>query len=127
MEYNDIEISEAHHKHKVDAPSGTAISLGEYAARGRNINFNKSKVIDRASLSSKRKMGSIGFAVTRGGEIAGEHIVSFIGPDDRVDLVHKAVNRSIFVKGAIEAAIFISQKKDGLYSMEDIIKSRSTI
>ena len=120
VEY-DIEITETHHNHKVDSPSGTAISLGEYAALGRNKNFNEVKNLDRINSSTKRQEGSIGFAVTRGGEIAGEHTVSFIGTNDRIDLVHKAQNRSIFVKGAIESAIFISDKDHGLYSIENII------
>ena len=117
----DIEISETHHKHKKDAPSGTALSLGEYAAEGRKIKLNKSKVLDRTKKLTSRKKGDIGFSVTRGGEIAGEHTVSFIGTNDRVDLVHKANNRSIFVDGAIEAAIFISKKKTGLFNMNDLL------
>ena len=116
----DIEIAETHHKHKIDAPSGTALSLGEYAAKGRKANFQKTKVLDRTSKNLKRKKGKIGFSVTRGGEIAGEHTVSFIGSNDRVDLIHKASNRSIFVNGAIEAAIFISKKKKGFFSMKDL-------
>ena len=116
----DIEIAETHHKHKLDAPSGTALSLGEYAAKGRKANFQKAKVLDRTSKNLKRKKGKIGFSVTRGGEIAGEHTVSFIGSNDRVDLIHKASNRSIFVNGAIEAAIFISKKKKGFFSMSDL-------
>ena len=117
----DIEISETHHKHKKDAPSGTALSLGEYAAKGRKINFNKTKILDRTKKLNTRKIGDIGFAVTRGGEVAGEHTVSFIGINDRVDLVHKANNRSIFVSGAIQAAIFLSKKKSGFYSMKDLL------
>ena len=117
----DIEIAETHHKHKVDAPSGTALSLGEYAAAGRKTSLRKTKVIDRIKRNTKRKKGDIGFAVTRGGEIAGEHKVSFISANDRVDLVHKANNRSIFVTGAIEAAIFISKKKNGFFDMKDIL------
>jgi len=116
----DIEIAETHHKHKKDAPSGTALSLGEYAAEGRKIKLNKSKVLDRTKKISSRKKGDIGFSVTRGGEIAGEHTVSFIGANDRIDLVHKANNRSIFVSGAIEAAIFISKKKQGFFNLKDI-------
>ncbi len=119
----DIEIAETHHKHKKDAPSGTALSLGEYAAEGRKISFNKSKVLDRTKKLNSRKKGDIGFSVTRGGEIAGEHTVSFIGKNDRVDLVHKANNRSIFVKGAIDAAVFISKKKSGIYNMNDLLFS----
>ena len=117
----DIEIAETHHKHKKDAPSGTALSLGEYAAQGRKITLNKSKVLDRTKKLTLRKKGDIGFSVTRGGEIAGEHTVSFIGTNDRVDLVHKANNRSIFVSGAIEAAIFISKKRTGLFNMNDLL------
>ncbi len=117
----DIEIAETHHKHKKDAPSGTALSLGEYAAQGRKITLNKSKVLDRTKKLTSRKKGDIGFSVTRGGEIAGEHTVSFIGTNDRVDLVHKANNRSIFVSGAIEAAIFISKKRTGLFNMNDLL------
>jgi len=117
----DIEISETHHKHKKDAPSGTAISLGEIAAEGRKISFSKNKILNRTSKSKNRKIGHIGFAVVRGGEIAGEHTVSFIGDNDRIDLLHKATNRSIFVKGAIEAAVFLSKQKKGLYSMKDVL------
>ena len=119
----DIEIAETHHKHKKDAPSGTALSLGEYASHGRKTTLNKSKVLDRTKKLTSRKKGDIGFAVTRGGEIAGEHTVSFIGTNDRVDLVHKANNRSIFVKGAVDAAIFIRKKKSGLYTMNDLLFS----
>ena len=118
----DIEISEIPHKHKIDAPSGTAIVLGEFASKGRKRNFDDVKVYDRTNKTSKRKTGEISFAVTRGGEIPGEHTVSFIGENDRIDLSHKALNRSIFVNGAIEAALFLSKKKVGLYYMEDIIK-----
>ena len=117
----DIEIAETHHKHKKDAPSGTALSLGEYAAQGRKVTFNKSKVLDRTKKLTSRKKGEIGFSITRGGEIAGEHTVSFIGTNDRVDLVHKANNRSIFVIGAVEAAIFVSKKKSGLFNMNDLL------
>ena len=118
----DIEIAETHHKHKVDAPSGTALSLGEYAAAGRKTTLDKTKVLDRTKSLKKRKDGDIGFSVTRGGEIAGEHTVSFISKDDRVDLVHKANNRSIFVSGALKAAIFVSKKKSGYFEMQDLLK-----
>lgn len=120
----DIEISETHHKHKVDAPSGTAITVGKIAAKARNENFDKIKVMDRSKLSSKRQDGHIGFSVMRGGEIAGEHTVSFLGTNDRIDLVHKANNRLIFVQGAIKAAIFLLNKDSGLYSIEDVINSK---
>ena len=118
----DIEISETHHKHKIDAPSGTALSLGEYVAKGRKVNLDKKRVMDRTNKKTKRKKGDIGFSVTRGGEIAGEHTVSFIGTNDRIDLVHKANNRTIFVSGAIEGAIFLFRKKNGLFDMFDLLK-----
>ena len=118
----DIEIAETHHKHKVDAPSGTAISLGEYAAQGRKTKLDKTKVLDRTKSLRKRKNGDIGFSVTRGGEIAGEHTVSFIGNNDRVDIAHKANNRSIFVSGALKAALFISKKKLGYFDMKDLLR-----
>tara|TARA_Y100000590_G_C15640328_1_gene984710 strand:- start:657 stop:1400 length:744 start_codon:yes stop_codon:yes gene_type:complete len=116
----DIEIAETHHKHKKDAPSGTALSLGEYASIGRKAKLNKMKVLDRTKNITSRQKGQIGFSVTRGGEIAGEHTVSFIGSNDRIDLVHKASNRSIFVDGAIDAAIFLSKKKKGFFNMKDL-------
>ena len=117
----DIEIAETHHKHKVDAPSGTALSLGEYAAKGRKTTLKKTQVMDRTKKNTQRKKGDIGFSVTRGGEIAGEHTVSFIGENDRVDLVHRANNRSMFVSGAIQAVIFISKKKNGFFDMKDLL------
>ena len=80
--------------------------------------------MDRTKKLTNRKNGDIGFSVTRGGEIAGEHTVSFIGENDRVDLFHKANNRSIFVRGAIDAAIFLSKKKSGFYSMSDLLFSK---
>ena len=118
----DIEIAETHHKHKVDAPSGTAISLGEYAAEGRKTKLDKIKVLNRTNNLKKRKNGDIGFSITRGGEIAGEHTVSFIGNNDRVDIIHKANNRSIFVIGALKAALFISKKKLGYFDMKDLLR-----
>jgi len=116
----DIEIAETHHKHKKDAPSGTAISLGEYAAKGRKTKLQRVKVFDRTKKTVARKKGEIGFSVTRGGEVPGEHTVSFIGQNDRMDLFHKASNRSIFVSGAIEAAIFVNKKKNGFFNMKNL-------
>ena len=118
----DIEIIETHHKHKVDAPSGTALSLGKFASKGRGVDFSNKKILNRTGKPNKRKQGQIGFSVIRGGEIAGEHMISFIGQNDRIDITHKANNRSIFVRGAIEAAIFVFKKKPGLYSIKDMIK-----
>jgi len=119
----DIEIAETHHKHKIDAPSGTALSLGMYVAEGRKIKLDKVKILDRTKYLKKRKDGDIGFSVIRGGEIAGEHTVSFIGKDDRIDLLHKAHNRKIFVSGALKAAIFLSKKKSGFFDMSSLINN----
>ena len=119
----DIEISETHHKHKVDAPSGTAISLGEHAAKSRKVDFKSVKNFNRTNKSNSRTIGEIGFAVTRGGEISGEHTVSFIGKNERIDLQHKAFNRSIFVEGAVRASIFLSQSQPGKFTMKDVINS----
>jgi len=91
-------------------------------AVSRKVNLDKKRVMDRTNKNTKRKKGDIGFSVTRGGEIAGEHTVSFIGINDRIDLVHKANNRTIFVSGAIEGAIFLSRKKNGLFDMSDLLK-----
>ena len=117
----DVEISERHHRHKIDAPSGTAIALGKVVAEARNDNFNDKRVYDRTSNREERKYSDIGFAVTRAGEIAGEHTVSFIGNSDEVQLIHKAKNRSIFVVGAIKAAKWIIDKKPGIYSMKNVL------
>tara|TARA_Y100001970_G_scaffold156428_1_gene191408 strand:+ start:1754 stop:2563 length:810 start_codon:yes stop_codon:yes gene_type:complete len=118
----DIEIAETHHKHKLDAPSGTALSLGEHAAAGRKTKLDKKKVLDRTKSLKKRKNGDIGFSVTRGGEIAGEHTVSFISRDDRIDFYHKANNRSIFVTGALKAALFVYRQKSGFFDMSSLLK-----
>jgi len=117
----DVEISERHHRYKIDAPSGTAIALGKVVAEARNDNFNDKKIYDRTSTRKERKYNDIGFAVTRAGEIAGEHTVSFIGNNDEIQLIHRAKNRSIFVNGAIKAAKWIINKKPGIYSMKNVL------
>jgi len=117
----DVEISERHHRYKVDAPSGTAIALGKVVAEARNDNFNDKKIYNRTSIKEGRKDGDIGFAVTRAGDIAGDHTVSFIGNNDEIQLIHKAKNRIIFVIGAIKAAIWIIGKKPGIYSMKNVL------
>ena len=117
----DAEIFEIHHKHKIDAPSGTAISLGEAVARGRSVNFDDKKIFDRTNNKLARKTGDIGFAVLRAGEIQGEHTVNFLGNHDQLSLSHKTSNRSIFVNGAIKAAEWIISKKSGIYSMKDVL------
>jgi 4-hydroxy-tetrahydrodipicolinate reductase len=115
----DIEIAETHHRMKADAPSGTALTLGEAAARGRGVSLSAERGRDGVGL--KRGEGSIGFAALRGGTVAGDHDVMFLGPDERLILSHRAENRMIFARGALAAARFLVGKPAGLYSMRDVI------
>jgi 4-hydroxy-tetrahydrodipicolinate reductase len=115
----DIEIAETHHRMKTDAPSGTALLLGEAAARGRGTPLDAERGRDGTGLSRKR--GSIGFASLRGGTVAGDHDVLFLGPDERLILSHRAENRMIFARGALAASAFLVGKPASLYSMRDVI------
>ncbi|MEO5772600.1 MAG: 4-hydroxy-tetrahydrodipicolinate reductase [Sphingomicrobium sp.] len=117
----DIEIVEAHHRHKADAPSGTALALGQAAARGRGEPIDADRGRDGTGL--KRREGAVGFAAVRGGTVAGDHDVMFLGPDERLVLSHRAENRSIFARGALAAARFLHGKPAGLYSMRDVIEA----
>ena len=117
----DIEIMESHHKHKVDAPSGTALALGEAAARGRNVDLKDVADMGRAGITGARKDGAIGFAVTRGGDVVGEHSVVFYGQSERVEITHRAMDRAVFARGAIRAGVWAASAKSGLYSMHDVL------
>ena len=117
----DIEILEMHHKHKVDAPSGTAIALGEAAAKGREVKLDDVSVRGRNGLIGERKKHEIGFASLRGGEVVGDHSVIFAGESERIELIHKAASRSIFSKGAIFAALWTKGQSPGLYNMFDVL------
>jgi 4-hydroxy-tetrahydrodipicolinate reductase len=117
----DIEIAEMHHKHKVDAPSGTALMLGEAAARGREINLSENSVRSRDGHTGARTEGSIGFATLRGGSVVGEHAVLFAGEGETVELSHRAIDRTIFARGAVHAALWGQGKKPGYYSMRDVL------
>jgi len=117
----DIEIAETHHRMKTDAPSGTALMLGEAAARGRGDNLDAERGRDGIGLN--RQQGAIGFAALRGGTVAGDHDVMFLGPDERLVLSHRAENRMIFARGALAAARFLVGKSAGLYSMGDVIEA----
>jgi 4-hydroxy-tetrahydrodipicolinate reductase len=117
----DIEIFEVHHKHKVDAPSGTALALGKAAAAGRKSNFDELADFDRNGNIGAREKGKIGFSAARGGDVVGEHNVMFIGEGERLELGHRATNRSLFARGALRAAVWIKDKEPGLYSMRDVI------
>ena len=117
----DIEIAETHHRMKADAPSGTAWLLGHAAARGRGVELDFE--LGRCGTGLNRKTGAIGFASLRGGTVAGEHDVMFLGDKERLVLSHKAENRMIFAKGALAGARFLLGKPAGLYSMRDVIGS----
>ncbi|WP_407673376.1 4-hydroxy-tetrahydrodipicolinate reductase [Paracoccus caeni] len=117
----DIEIVEAHHRHKVDAPSGTALMLGEAAAEGRGKALADLRVPGREGITGAREAGSIGFAAIRGGDVVGEHDVIFAGAGERVVLRHLATDRAIFARGAIRAAIWGQDKGPGEYDMDDVL------
>jgi 4-hydroxy-tetrahydrodipicolinate reductase len=117
----DIEILEMHHKHKVDAPSGTALLLGEAAAKGRGVALAGNDVRVRDGHTGPRRAGSIGFATLRGGSVVGEHSVFLSGLGERVTLSHHAEDRAIFARGAVKAALWARDRKPGLYSMRDVL------
>jgi len=117
----DIEVLEMHHRHKVDAPSGTALLLGKAAAEGRGIDLAQHSVRIRDGHTGARESGDIGFATLRGGSVVGEHSVLFAGEGEVIELTHKAGDRSIFARGAVKAALWGREKKPGLYSMADVL------
>ena len=117
----DIEVIEAHHRHKVDAPSGTALMLGEAAARGAGLRLAEQGVYAREGHTGARVAGTIGFSTIRGGDVVGDHSVLFLGDGERVEITHKASNRANFANGALRAAAWLSSKPAGLYSMKDVL------
>lgn len=117
----DIEILEMHHNKKVDAPSGTALMLGEAAARGRNLDLKTHSVRVRDGHTGPREEGSIGFATLRGGNVIGEHRVILAGPSERIELNHIADNRALFADGAVRAALWARSQKPGFYNMADVL------
>jgi 4-hydroxy-tetrahydrodipicolinate reductase len=117
----DIEVLEMHHNRKLDAPSGTALMLGEAAAAGRNLDLKDAAVKVRDGHTGPREPGSIGFATLRGGSVIGEHAVIFAGPAERVEFRHIADDRALFAQGAVRAALWAKDKKPGLYSMADVL------
>jgi 4-hydroxy-tetrahydrodipicolinate reductase len=117
----DIEIVETHHHHKIDAPSGTALALGHAAAKGRGVSLDAVRDSGRDGETGARKKGDIGFAVLRGGDVAGEHTVSFFGQQERIEITHRATGRIIFARGAVEAARFAASAPNGLYDMTDVL------
>jgi 4-hydroxy-tetrahydrodipicolinate reductase len=117
----DIEILEMHHNKKVDAPSGTALMLGQAAAQGRGIDLAQRSVRVRDGHTGARCAGDIGFAALRGGSMAGDHTVIFAGPAERIELAHRAEDRMIFARGAVKAALWARGRPPGLYSMADVL------
>jgi 4-hydroxy-tetrahydrodipicolinate reductase len=117
----DIEILEMHHKAKVDAPSGTALMLGEAAAAGRGVDLALHSARGRDGITGARKAGDIGFASLRGGSVTGDHSVIFAGAMERIELTHRAEDRTMFAQGAIKAALWAKDKQPGLYSMADVL------
>lgn len=117
----DIEVLEMHHRQKIDAPSGTALLLGEAAARGRAVALAETSVRARDGITGARKPGTIGFASLRGGSVIGEHEVIFAGSGERLVLAHHAEDRTLFAQGAVRAALWARDKKPGLYSMRDVL------
>ncbi len=117
----DIEVIEAHHRHKVDAPSGTALMLGEAAAQGRGVSLNDMADRGRDGITGARETGHIGFSAIRGGDIVGEHDVLFAAPGERIVLRHLATDRAIFARGALKAALWGQDQAPGQYDMVDVL------
>ncbi len=120
----DIEIIEAHHRHKVDAPSGTALRLGEAAASALGRDLAECAVYGREGVTGERDPSTIGFATVRGGDVVGDHTVLFAGIGERVELTHKASSRATFALGALRAAKFLADKNSGLFDMQDVLNLR---
>ena len=117
----DIEIFEMHHKHKVDAPSGTAVGLGRAAAEGRGVDIDDVAQWSREGITGERKRGDIGFAALRGGNVVGDHTVTFAVEDERLEISHKAQSRQIFARGAVHAALWSAGRQPGFYTMFDVL------
>jgi len=117
----DIEIIETHHRDKVDAPSGTALQLGEVAARARGHSLEQCGVFERHGNVGARPAGSIGFSAVRGGDIIGEHTVLFAGTGERVEITHRSSSRQSYAHGALRAARFLAERRAGLFSMQDVL------
>ena len=117
----DIEIVEMHHRHKIDAPSGTALLLGEAAAKGRGIDLKANSERGRDGITGARAKAAIGFASLRGGSVAGDHSIIFASDNERIELTHRAENRAIFASGAVKASIWLVTQKAGRYGMDEVL------
>jgi 4-hydroxy-tetrahydrodipicolinate reductase len=117
----DLEVVEAHHRHKVDAPSGTALALGEALARARGVDLASHGVFARQGHTGERRPGSIGFATVRGGDIIGEHTVLYCGTGERIEISHKSASRANYAEGSLRAARFVAARPSGLFGMADVL------
>ena len=120
----DVEITEAHHRYKADSPSGTALRMGEVVAKALNRDLKDCAVYGRHGLSGERPRSVIGFSTIRAGDIVGDHTVLFAGNGERVEITHKAESRLTFANGALRAARWLMNKKNGLYDMQDVLGLR---
>ena len=120
----DVEIIEAHHRHKIDAPSGTALHIGGIVANALGRKLDECAVYGREGVTGERKASTIGFATVRGGDIVGEHTVMFAGPGERVEIVVRSNSRATYAQGALRAARFLAGKKNGLFDMQDVLGLR---
>jgi 4-hydroxy-tetrahydrodipicolinate reductase len=124
-DYTDIEIIEAHHRHKIDAPSGTALKMGEVVAETLGRDLNECAVYGREGNTGERDRKTIGFSTIRAGDIVGEHTVMFADEGERVEIIHKASSRMTFANGAVRAAVWLQEKQRGLYDMQDVLGLKS--
>ena len=122
----DIEIVEAHHRHKVDAPSGTAIKMGEVIAQAQDKSLKELAVFAREGNTGERRSGSIGFATIRGGDIVGDHTVIFAGEGERIEISHKSSSRQSYAEGALRAAVFLQNHSKGWFDMQDVLGLKNT-
>ena len=120
----DIEIVEAHHRHKVDAPSGTALQMGEVVAAALGRDLKQCAVVGREGVTGERDPSTIGFAAVRGGDIVGDHTVMFCGTGERIEITHKSSSRATYAQGALRAARFLADKPNGLFDMNDVLGLR---
>lgn len=120
----DVEVFEMHHRKKVDAPSGTALKLGEVAAAARATSLEKDGVYARHGVTGERKDGTVGFSVARGGDVVGDHTVFFAGPGERIEITHRSSSRANYAQGAMRAARFVAVQKPGIYDMQDVLGLR---
>ena len=120
----DVEIIEAHHRHKIDSPSGTALRMGKVIAETLGRDFSRSAVYGRQGVTGERSGSTIGFSSIRGGDIVGDHTVLFAGSGERIEITHRATSRATFAMGALRAARFLKDKKNGLYDMQDVLGLR---